>query len=86
MNPTVVWVLRSAWEPLRVIFEDLPVLLVPVALSIHRDIYALRQLHQALALAAQSGRETAWDPWDASAKDAFLIPWILYVYLPSWLF
>lgn len=82
MNLTVVWALKKAWAPLRGVLEDTPAVLVPLAISIHRDCYTLRQLF----LQGPTTPGPPWDPWDVAAMGSSPIPWIIYAYLPSLIF
>lgn len=82
----VVWVLKKAWAPLREVFADTPVILIPLAISIHRDCYTLLQVYLESRLTAPSASDAPWDPWDVTALGTSAIPWILYAFLPSLIF
>ena len=86
MNPTVIWVLNTAWAPLKEVFEDTPIILVPLAISIHRDCYTLLRLYLESHLTASPVPGAPWDPWDLTALGSSPILWILYAFLPSIVF
>ena len=82
MDRAVGWALKKAWVPLRDVLEEIPVMIAPLAFSIHRDCYDL------LRMSLQSGPTPgpAWDPWDVSAAGESPISWVIYAFLPSLIF
>lgn len=86
MNLTVIWALKKAWTPLSEVFEDTPVILISLAISIHRDCYALLQLYLQSDQTASPVPGPPWDPWDVTALGTSAVGWILYAFLPSLIF